>query len=55
VYIYIALMGKSVSTYVISTNVSSRGSICDVTLGDDSTDKASTVHAMKWMYSCSHP
>ena len=32
----IALMGKSVSTYVVSTNVSSSGSVCDITLGDDS-------------------
>jgi len=32
----IALVGKSVSTYVVSTNISSRGSVCDITLGDDS-------------------
>jgi len=33
-YFNIALMGKSVSTF--STSVSSRGSICDITLRDDS-------------------
>ena len=32
----IVFVGKSVSTYVISTSVSSLGSTFDITLGDDS-------------------